>query len=395
MKNLLLLVTLIIGVSGCATTHQAWTEKSNKFQPDANKRVAIFPLYGDMTGAVADAITTEFMGMGYEVVERTNVNAVLREMKMDYSGVIDTTQAKEIARVTNADAIVFGSAKTTLDGGIYFLDLRFVDIKTGEILWSSNYINGESKSPRESITEISKSIQEKIKKMSSASAIDTRLQLSRRLSIAQNPTLPGQQYKKVALLPFSGTNIYGEGFAAYGALITDLMGNGVELVERKDLDSILKEQSAVESGLYRQVTEPKSAVAGRDVGAVSVSSSSYSRELSLTQKDLLEIGRITGADALLMGSFQPTLYQPFIFTMANLRVLDLATGKIAWSASYYNKLAFPDSYVLTVDWLSIAIAPLITSEDSDDFLRKYRVAIKNKKSMDSPIIEKLAPVKVR
>ncbi|MCX5792380.1 MAG: hypothetical protein NTY45_09265 [Elusimicrobia bacterium] len=366
----------------------AWTEKSGNFNPNTHKRIAIFSLYGDRTGAVTDALTTEFFGMGYEVVERTGINAVLKEMKLEYSGMIDIMQKKEVARVTNADAIVFGSVKTTMSGDIHFLDLRFVDIVNGDILWSCNYLNRSSSSPRESISKISKSIQEKIKKQIQTDEIPYA---QSRLSIVQNTAAPGKKYKKVALLPLSGTNIYDEDSAVYGALITSFIGNGVEMVERKELEGILKEHLNSAGGLYYQDENSHGWSTRTPQTETGISTAAFFSEYSLSKEELSDIGRITGADALLMGSFQSVMYSPFTFTMANLRLINLATGKIALSASYYNNPSQPDDYVMVADWLAVAIAPTITAISSKDYADKFELAIENKRSPGYSIIERITP----
>jgi len=392
MKKLWLLVLMVLGVSGCATTHHAWTEKVSKLDMSGQKRVAIFQLNGDMTGAVADALTTELMGMGFEVVERSSLNAILKEMKLDYSGALDSAQRKEVARASDANAIVFGSVQTTYGGNIYFMDLRFVDIATGEILWSMNYVNDNFENPRKSMKEMTRSIREGINRPVTATKLDKMAFGEPRLSVAQSPVLHGKKYKKVALLKLGGTNFLGEGNAAYGALVTDLIGNGVEMVERKDLDSILKEHSDAQSGLYNQFAESKRNSTDNP-NEVNTSTSILSKSLSLSKQDLSEITHLTGADALLIGSFQPQIYNPFTFTFANLRVLDLETGKIAWSASYYNTDTGPENYIYTADWLSIAISPLITSDNAADFAKKNKETMLNRKSQDSSIIETLVPDK--
>jgi len=350
MKKIKWILVGLIGLSGCATTNHAWTEKVPGFELAGRQRVAIFPLDGDRTGAVADALTTEFMGMGFEVVERSNLRAILDELKLDYSGALDQAQKKAVARASDATAIVFGSVKTTLGGKIYFMDFRFVDITSGEVLWSMNYINESFKGARVSVKEIAKSIAEELNCRVISEKSESRSMGAPRISLAQNPSLRGKKYKKVALMQLSGTNYYGEENAVYGALVTDFIGNGVELVERKDLNGIIKEQVDNESGLYNQVPDFRAGVIPA-ASEIKTSSAAYSKTPALSRESLQQISKLTGADALLLGSFQSLAYEPFVFSFANLRVLDLETGKIAWSASYYNTDVSPENYIYTADWL--------------------------------------------
>lgn len=387
MKKLLTYVILALCVSGCATTHNAWTEKSASYNKSAQKRVAIFPFSGDRTGAISDAVATELLAMGYEIAERTSLDSVLKEMRLEYGGVLNKEQTKEVARLINADAIIFGSVIVSYTGRIYALDMRFVEISSGEILWSCNYLNKTGVDTRRSIIEISNSIQEKIGRYISSARPDKYSLAVSRLSLSKNPTQAVKKYKKVALLPLTGTRTYAEDDAAYGALVTSLIGNGVEMVERKELVSILGEQANYASGIYNTIS-----VAGIPKGDESViSTSAFSGRYPLSQKDLSEIGQVTGADGLLVGSFITNWSSPFHFTIANLRLLDLESGKIAWSGSYYNKAVGEEDFVISMDWLAIALAPIITSETNSEYMERYSTAVKNRKAAESPIIEKLFP----
>lgn len=385
MKKLLACVFVLVVLSGCAATHKAWTEKSASYNPNSHKRVAIFPLSGDLTGSVQDALGTELLAMGYDVVERSNIKAIMNEMNLGYSGILDTAQTKDVARATNADAIIFGSARTTVSGNIYFIDLRFVDINTGEILWSSNYSNTNFVEPRQSIVLVSKSIQDKLNKPIVASKTATFGEA--RLSIARNQAVSSGPYKKVALLPLFGTHRYGQDNALYGALLTSLLGDGVDLVERKELDNILQEQKKGESGLYAPVTEDKSILGKSHSAEVLGSTVPVNREYAFTATQLAELGKVTGADAMLMGSFEPNYSLPFYFKFASLRLVDLASGKIAWSGTYFNKVIMPENYILAADWLATAFSPLIVAESPKDYDAKIKSVLKTKKASGASIIE--------
>jgi len=393
MKNIFLAV-LIISFSGCETS-RVFTAKSRNYNQSAPRTIAIFPISGDISKTISDAMTTEFMAMGYEVAERTALNDLLKEMKLDFSGVLDANERKEVAKAIGADALIFGSAKTTLGGDIYFLDLRLVDVQTGEILWSSNYLKKAPDDPRYSITAISKSIQKAIDMpvLQEGKAFDAFARS--RIGLAQNATLPRKKYKKAALLPLNGSNFYGEKDAIYGALMTSLLGNGVAMVERKQLDDLFEEQLRGGAGLYGQLQENKSASSrGSDSGVYS-STAAFFSEVSLSKKQLSEIGRITGADVLLIGSFNSDLnISPFNISFANLRVLDLETGRLAWSSTYFNTSTGTEDYVVSADWLAIAIGPAIMSKGPSDYIRNYEAAVKNKKSSESLNVKMLVRAKI-
>jgi len=290
MKKLGIYIMVCFMMSSCAPSNRALTRKSRNFSPDAYKRLAIFHLEGDATGAVADALTTEFLAMGFDVVERSNINALLKEMKLEASGLIDPATAKSVAFAEQAEAVILGSVGTTLSGKIYFLNMRFIDIATGEIVWSSNYLNRELTNPRNSIVYISNSVQGQISMPIVSSRIDPKyipcLRSSARLSLTQNFSLPGKKYKRVALIPLSGTHMFGEDDAIYGALITNLIGGGVEIAERKELESILKEQITGAAGIYSPVRKSQSTTISE--WNITIPTAAFSTEIPLSKKNLSE-----------------------------------------------------------------------------------------------------------
>ena len=71
------------------------------------------------------------------VLERSEMNKILREQAFQKSGACDTSEcAVEIGRLLSVDRMVVGSVGKL--GNLYTLSVRLLDVGTGEILFSVN-----------------------------------------------------------------------------------------------------------------------------------------------------------------------------------------------------------------------------------------------------------------
>ncbi|MFC1661958.1 CsgG/HfaB family protein [Gemmatimonadota bacterium] len=110
-----------------------------------------FAYWGDRLGAAAsDELVTQLVQSGaFTVVERNQVNAILREQDFGVSGAVDASTAAEIGRILGVQAVLLGSiTQFSIDrksGGIGALratyteaesrmDVRVVSTNTAEIL---------------------------------------------------------------------------------------------------------------------------------------------------------------------------------------------------------------------------------------------------------------------
>ena len=73
----------------------------------------------------------------YQVVERTNMDKILKEQKFQSSGCTDSECAVEIGQLLNTDFIVIGSVSKF--GSMYSLDSRLIDVAQGKGLISAEY----------------------------------------------------------------------------------------------------------------------------------------------------------------------------------------------------------------------------------------------------------------
>lgn len=87
----------------------------------------------DLGKIVSEMLTTSFVNSdSFKIIEREQLEKVMQEFQLSQSGIIDTSYAKQIGKITGADAIVTGSV--TKIGDDLRLDARIIDVESGIIL---------------------------------------------------------------------------------------------------------------------------------------------------------------------------------------------------------------------------------------------------------------------
>ena len=103
-------------------------------------RLAVLPFQeiggrGSTTGRIISErlIAPLSAAAGLQVVERTMLDGVLREQRLEESGVVDQRSLKELGRVLGVDAIVTGTAISLTNGEVEVV-ARLVDVETARVL---------------------------------------------------------------------------------------------------------------------------------------------------------------------------------------------------------------------------------------------------------------------
>ncbi len=73
----------------------------------------------------------------YTVVERANIDKILKEQKFQHSGCTDSECAVEIGQLLNADITVIGTVSKF--GDTYTIDSRIINVGTGRALGSAYF----------------------------------------------------------------------------------------------------------------------------------------------------------------------------------------------------------------------------------------------------------------
>jgi len=82
---------------------------------------------------VSEMLTTSFVNSdAFKIIEREQLQKIVKEFELSQSGIIDTSDAKKIGKIAGATAIVTGSVVKM--GDHIRLDARIIDVESGIIL---------------------------------------------------------------------------------------------------------------------------------------------------------------------------------------------------------------------------------------------------------------------
>lgn len=140
---LLSLISLLTG--GCGLT--ATIEASRRLDPKAVGKVAVLPFAGHRGDNFSDHVTHGLVARGYAVVERSNLNAILKEQGLHLSDLVEGRgDLRRIGQLLGADTLVLGSVvpitvyvSGATSGKVSGASVRFVSVSTGEVLASASY----------------------------------------------------------------------------------------------------------------------------------------------------------------------------------------------------------------------------------------------------------------
>lgn len=113
----------------------------------AGKKLAVavldFPYYDNKltlaSAQISEGLTMALASGGVSVAERKLIASVLKEKKLQMSGLLDETSAGDIGKLTGCNAILTGTVED-LDGGVSRLNVRLVDAETGLLLFAGEYM---------------------------------------------------------------------------------------------------------------------------------------------------------------------------------------------------------------------------------------------------------------
>lgn len=143
---------MMIGCANMRTAvHSSWPAQNEP-------RLAVFPLSGDepYNEELADALVTEFLGVGFSVMERTQVQQILKEHRLQNTGFVDPKTMTETGRLAGVDFIVIGTVSsrryTPLSEMIFgngfsreqvdIVRLRWINVRSGQIMAATAFRNG-------------------------------------------------------------------------------------------------------------------------------------------------------------------------------------------------------------------------------------------------------------
>jgi TolB-like protein/Tfp pilus assembly protein PilF len=243
--------------------------------------------YEWLSMGIAESLTTDLKKLtGIYLVERLEIEKALREMKLAEAGLVDETKAPQLGKMVGAGIVAVGSYQVF--GTKIRIDMRMVEVETSQILLTEK-IDGEMDKIFEAEEKLAMKIAQtlnrslspeevaKLKDKPDLESFKKYIMAQASLTLAEQKQEGGTKVKAVAITPFenaSGNKEYDwlkEGIP--GSLTTDLKSMGkLSLIERAQVDKALSEMKLTKAGLVDEKIAPK---LGRATGADTVISGSY------------------------------------------------------------------------------------------------------------------------
>jgi hypothetical protein len=169
------LLLISIFISGCAPNMAI----KPGYDFSGIKRIAVLNFDGEKGSAAADIFILELMKKGFDVIERSRIESIIKEQDLGASGLIEPSTAKSIGKIFGVDAIITGSIiqylpaqkrtvffpvgdTVVITPGLYLVErgnnyviymtdaeigisARMIDVETGSVVWvASDSIRGFS-----------------------------------------------------------------------------------------------------------------------------------------------------------------------------------------------------------------------------------------------------------
>jgi len=129
------------------------------------KRIAVVPYnveayrgFGRTGGkhggeTLADMYGLELMKIGYDVIERDRLSAVVQELELQMSGLVHPKTTSKVGKILGVQGIVFGTAAGK--PGAWNCTSRLVDVETGSVVWT---ILTETNLPKYAVPSLKKEL---------------------------------------------------------------------------------------------------------------------------------------------------------------------------------------------------------------------------------------------
>jgi curli biogenesis system outer membrane secretion channel CsgG len=155
MKKIIALFTMVFLLTGCYTIYKKNSDFNSKelsvivspnFNFNKHKKLAVMPFKGKaydparapyfvVEEQISDMFATRLMGVGFSIVERTQLERILSEQKLSTSGLLSQSDINKIGKLMNVDMLVMGNLDKNSFNTLYqTATVKFIDIETGEVL---------------------------------------------------------------------------------------------------------------------------------------------------------------------------------------------------------------------------------------------------------------------
>lgn len=143
--QIIALALLCCNFVSCVTTSTSTgiitTPRQQSLPPGVPSRVGVILFKGDLdiTLQATEQFLNGLPALGFQVVERSQINAVLKELGFQQSDSVDSTTRERLGKLLGLEGVFVGSitgesSATWIDS---HLNVRLVSIETGKVVWAA------------------------------------------------------------------------------------------------------------------------------------------------------------------------------------------------------------------------------------------------------------------
>lgn len=147
MKKALLLLTMsllmVFSISAGNLEYDDFVEKATwdfAYELGKNTKVAVMSFEADsehLSDRLVSDLESELAGMGCIVLNRSNIDSVIKELEFQTSGMVDDYEAVSIGHMLGAEKIIVGSAKNQISH--LRVELKLIDLETTLVSYQKSY----------------------------------------------------------------------------------------------------------------------------------------------------------------------------------------------------------------------------------------------------------------
>lgn len=299
-----------LALAGCGGSLQVTRNPSAQLA--SVKKVAVVPFgAAPAHSRITGEWETLLLSLGYRVVERENIEPLLKEQGLSINGIVNPSEAPKIGEILGVDGLLMGRPNTREPYYSYSMtgapkisepapvSVKLLDAATARVVWSVS----NEKEEALNVAREGRAVNGKIKRSLEATLAEggwtagkPAYRESSGAALAFNAGLPAAGGMRVGAYAFAGGNDNGDGGAWADKAAAMLLKAGYDVVDRQQLEKIIKEQRLSASGATRA-------------------------------QDMAQLGRVAGLRAVLLG----TAYGGQVCAY-HMKLVDVETGELYWSA---------------------------------------------------------------
>jgi len=276
------------------------------------KKVTVVPFGpAPAQSRIAGEWETLLLSLGYRVVERDNIDPLLKEQGLSINGIVNPAEAPRIGEILGVDGLILGRPNTrepyysySMTGAARIsepapVSVKLLDAATARVVWSVSNEKEESLNVAREGRAVNARVKSSLERTLAEGgwkAAAPRYRESSGAAIAFNSALRAEAGMRVGAYAFAGGNDNGDGGAWADKAAAMLLKAGYDVVDRQQLEKIISEQKLSASGATRA-------------------------------QDMAQLGKIAGLRAVLLG----TAYGGQVCAY-HMKLVDVETGELYWSA---------------------------------------------------------------